>query len=217
MANVLPDNTATRQSMIDACIWMGQAGINHGSSGNISVRTSGGVLITPSAVPYAEMTPAMICQIPTTGAPDPKDTPKPSTEWQFHQSALQARPDVAAVVHAHPPHATAISTLRKPIPAIHYMVAAFGGADVPVTDYALFGSAALAGLVASALQARDACLLANHGAITLGATLDQALWRMAELENLTRIFTIAVSTGDPVLLTEAEIAEALESFASYGR
>ncbi|MEJ6403827.1 class II aldolase/adducin family protein [Yoonia sp. 2307UL14-13] len=212
----LPDTTATRQAIIDACLWMGTVGVNQGTSGNVSVRVLDGMLITPSAVAYAAMTPDMICKVPLDGGPDPAGL-KPSTEWRFHQAILQARPDVNAVVHAHPVHATAVSTHRRPIPAVHYMIAAFGGPDVPVTDYALFGSDTLARMVAAALAERDGCLLANHGAVTVAETLDRALWRMQELENLAKVYTVAKTSGRPVLLTDADIEEALASFADYGQ
>jgi L-fuculose-phosphate aldolase len=208
------DTTAIRQSIIDGCLWMERVGLNQGTSGNISVRVNGGILITPSAVPYAKMTPAMICKIPLDGPPAPDQ--HPSTEWQFHQSVLQARPDVDAVVHAHPANATAIAIQRRSILAVHYMVAAFGGANVPCTGYALFGSDALSVMVADAVKHRHGCLLANHGALTVGDTLDRALWRMQELENLARVMLLAEQSGTPVILSDSDIAETLESFQGYG-
>jgi L-fuculose-phosphate aldolase len=208
------DTTATRQSIIDGCLWMERVGLNQGTSGNISVRVDSGLLITPSAVPSAKMTPAMICKIPLHGPPAPDQ--HPSTEWQFHQSVLQARPDVDAVVHAHPANATAIAIQRRPILAVHYMVAAFGGANVPCTGYALFGSDALSVMVADAVKHRHGCLLANHGALTVGDTLDRALWRMQELENLARVMLLAEQSGTPVILSDADIVETLESFQGYG-
>jgi L-fuculose-phosphate aldolase len=208
------DTTATRQSIIDGCLWMERVGLNQGTSGNISVLVNGGFLITPSAVPYAKMTPAMICKIPLDGPPAADQ--HPSTEWQFHQSVLQARPDVAAVVHAHPAHATAIAIQRRSILAVHYMVAAFGGANVPCTGYALFGSDALSVMVADAVKHRHGCLLANHGALTVGGNLDRALWRMQELENLARVMLLAEQSGTPVILSDSDIAETLESFQGYG-
>lgn len=217
MAATLPDTSATRQAIIDGCLWMNEEGINQGTSGNISVRVADGLLITPSAVGYADMTPDMICKIALDGDPKPDNGLKPSTEWRFHQSVMNARPDIAAVVHAHPAHATAIACQRRAIPPIHYMVAAFGGADVPVTGYALFGSAALAAMVTAALDGRDGCLMANHGAIVVGPTLDRALWRMQELENLARIYTLSLTSGEPALLTQDDIDEALALFADYGQ
>ena len=214
MTVCLPDTTETRQAIIDACLWMNASGLNQGTSGNVSARVADGMLITPSAVHYADMTPDMICKVPLVGEPDPTGM-KPSTEWRFHQSVMQVRSDVSAVAHAHPAHATAIATQRRPIPPLHYMIAAFGGSDVPVTDYALFGSPELAAMVAEALTQRDGCLMANHGATTVGATLDRALWRMEELENLARLYALALASGTPVLLSEADIHAALASFAHY--
>ena len=217
MTATLPDTTVTRQAIIDACLWMGRVGVNQGTSGNISVRVDGGMLITPSAVAYAQMTPEMICKLPLEGAPDPKNGLKPSTEWHFHQAILRARPDVAAVVHAHPVHATAIATQRRGIPAVHYLVAAFGGSDVPVAGYALYGGQGLSDNVTAALRDRHGCLMANHGAVVVGATLERALWRMQELENLAQVYTVATTCGEPVLLSDAEIADVLVSFEDYGQ
>lgn len=210
----MKDSVEIRQAIIDGCLWMGQVGVNQGTSGNISVRVDDGLLITPSAVPYAQMTPDMICKIPLDGPPAPDQVP--STEWQFHQSALRARPDAKAVVHAHPAHATAVAIQRREIPAVHYMVAAFGGATVPVTGYAPFGSDALAAMVAGAVADRHGCLMANHGALTLGDTLERALWRMQELESLARMMLLAEQSGSPVILSDAEIDETLARFATYG-
>lgn len=213
----LEDTETLRQQIIDACLWMERAGVNQGTSGNISVRVTDGILMTPSALPYDRMTPDQICKLSLNGPPADDMRPRPTTEWQFHQAVMQARPDVNVVVHAHPAHATAIATQRRGIPAVHYMVAAFGGADVPIVDYALYGGRSLADGVANALENRHACLLANHGAVAVGPTMDRALWRMQELEILARVYILASTSGEPVLLTEAEIAEVLVSFESYGR
>ena len=210
----MQDTRALRQSIIDGCIWMQAAGLNQGTSGNISLRVGDGLLITPSAVPYADMTPDMICKIPIDAPPGPDQNP--STEWQFHQSVLKARPDIHAVVHAHPVHATAVAIQRRAIPAVHYMVAAFGGDNVPCTGYALFGSDALADMVAQAVTGRHGCLMANHGALTVGDSLDRALWRMQELENLARMLLLAEQSGTPIILNGDEIARTLASFEGYG-
>jgi L-fuculose-phosphate aldolase len=208
------DISILRQSIIDGCLWMQESGLNQGTSGNISVRVDGGMLITPSAVPYGDMTPDMIVELPLEAPPSADQNP--STEWQFHQAALIARPEVNAVVHAHPAHATAVAIQRRAIPAVHYMVAALGGADVPCTGYARFGSQDLSRMVADALAQRDGCLMANHGALTLGDTLAKALWRMQELETLARVLLLSETSGTPVILSDAEIAETLGAFADYG-
>lgn len=213
--SALQDTTALREQIIATCHSMVQSSLVEGTAGNISVRVTDGLLLTPSALPYEQMTPDHICKLPLTEAPAPNASPKPTTEWAFHQAVMQARPDVTAVVHAHPPYATAIAIQRRKIEAVHYMVAVFGGTDVPLVDYALFGSPKLAQGVADAVKDRDGCLMANHGALTTGNSLDQALWRMQELENLARMETYARIGGEPVLLSDADIAEVLASFADY--
>ena len=204
-----------RQAIIDGCLAMNAKGINQGTSGNISVRDRDQMLITPSGIPYDDMTPDMIVSVPLDGVPG--DGPKPSTEWHFHQAILRARPDVGAVVHAHPAHATAVAMQRRGIPACHYMVAAFGGSDVPLAGYARYGTEALSAEVTHALKDRDGCLMANHGATTVGDTLEKALWRMEELEALAQQFLLSQIGGAPVLLSEAEIAEVLDGFKTYGK
>lgn len=208
---------ALRKEIIARCREMNAAGINQGTSGNISVAYEGRMLITPSATPYDEMEPEMICAIPLDSADGAWEGPrKPSTEWRFHLELLRDRPDMPAVVHAHPTYCTALAMLRKPIPACHYMVAAFGGNDVRVAPYALYGTAELARHAVAALKDRTACLLANHGMITLGESLAKAMWRAVELETLARQYVISLGVGKPAILSDAEIAETLKGFASYG-
>jgi L-fuculose-phosphate aldolase len=120
------------------------------------------------------------------------------------------------VVHAHPPHCTALAIARREIPACHYMVAAFGGANVRVAGYARYGTAELAALAVAAMEGRSACLLANHGMIALGDSLARAMWRAIELEALARQYILSLQLGGPVLLTDAEIDDTLAGFASYG-
>ena len=141
---------------------------------------------------------------------------KPSTEWRFHRDILRGRPEAGAVVHTHAPYCTTLAILRRPIPPVHYMIAAFGGSTVRCAPYATYGTAELAALALTALEGRAACLLANHGMIVVGATLARAMWLAVELETLARQYLLAIQVGEPVLLTEAEIADAARGFASYG-
>lgn len=210
------DNTTeTRQAIIDACMRMNAEGINQGTSGNISVRAGEEMLITPSGIPYDQLSPQDIIRIDlATGRP--RGLHKPSSEWRFHRDLLVARPDMHSVVHAHPVHCTALSMLRQPIPPCHYMIGLFGGSDVPVADYARFGSAELSEAVVKAMAERSGCLMANHGATVLGEDLTKAMWRLSELEVLAQAYVIAKSAGEVVLLTEEEIADAIAGFASYG-
>ncbi|HEY0418902.1 MAG TPA: class II aldolase/adducin family protein, partial [Acetobacteraceae bacterium] len=97
-----------------------------------------------------------------------------------------------------------------------YMVAAFGGSDVRVSGYATFGTAALSALAVQALEGRSACLLANHGSVVFGPSLERAMWLAVELETLARQYITSLALGGPVLLDEAQIAEAAAKFAGYG-
>src|SRR3954454_19239795 len=117
-----------REAIIAKCQWMNASGLNQGTSGNISTRYGDEMLITPSAVPYDAMKPEMIASMPLEGEYGAWKGPShPSTEWRFHLDIMRARPDVAAIVHPNPPNPTVLAIARKPIPACHYMMAAFGG------------------------------------------------------------------------------------------
>src|SRR5947209_5147897 len=111
-----------RQSIIDACLRMNALGINQGTSGNISLRHGDGMLITPSSVPYEAMTREQIVFMRLDGTVDPAQ--RPSSECRFHLDILNARPEAAAVVHAHPPFATTLAIMGLQIPPVHYMIAA---------------------------------------------------------------------------------------------
>jgi L-fuculose-phosphate aldolase len=207
---------AVRQEIIDACLSLNAIGLNQGTSGNVSVRAGQGMLITPSATPYDAMTPEMIVELPLDDGGGWAGPLKPSTEWRFHRDILKERPEIGAVVHAHPPFCTTLAVARRSIPACHYMVAAFGGNDVRCSGYATFGTADLSETALNALEGRTACLLANHGMIALGETLAKALWRAVELETIARQYWQSLLIGGPVILTDVQIEETLERFGSYG-
>lgn len=210
------EERALRQAIIDKCRWMNASGLNQGTSGNISVRHGGMMLITPSATPYEAMRPEMIAAMPLDGDGKWHGPLKPSTEWRFHLEIMRHRPEVGSVVHTHSTFATVLAIARKEIPACHYMVATFGGDSVRCADYATFGTAELAEHTLKALEGRSACLLANHGAIAAGPTLDKAMWLAVELETLARQYCHALTIGGPVLLSAEDIADAQKSFAGYG-
>jgi L-fuculose-phosphate aldolase len=201
---------------------MNAIGLNQGTSGNISARYGGRMLITPSAVPYDEMTAQMIASMPLEGVGGGNgdgawEGPlKPSSEWRFHLDILRARPDVGAVVHTHAIYCTTLAIARRPIPAVHYMIAGFGGMDIRCADYATFGTEALSKAVLTAMEGRNACLMANHGMLAAGADLEKAMWLAVELETLARQYFNTLLIGGPVLLNQAEIADAAKSFGSYG-
>jgi L-fuculose-phosphate aldolase len=207
-----------REAIIAQCLWMNASGLNHGTAGNVSARAADGcMLITPSATPYDALTPGMIAAMPINGDYGAWDGPlKPSTEWRFHLDIMRARPEVGAIVHTHSTFATALAIARAAIPACHYMVAAFGGNDVRCADYATFGTAELSANALAALEGRSACLLANHGMIATGPTLEKAMWAAGELETLARQYYYASLLGAPVILSSARMADAHRAFAGYG-
>lgn len=206
-----------RQSLIDACRRMNVLGINQGTSGNISIRHGGMMLISPSATPYEEMQPDMVAVMPIEGEYGTWTGPrKPSTEWRFHLDILRARPEVNAVVHTHATFATVLAIHRRSIEACHYMIAAFGGADIRCAPYATYGTRELSEHALKALEGRMGCLLANHGMIVLGESLDKAMWRAVELETLARQYYHSLLLGNPHILSRQEIDETLSGFASYG-
>jgi L-fuculose-phosphate aldolase len=109
--------TQARIALIEAARSMAGLGINQGTAGNISVRTAAGMLITPSAIPYDNISPEMVALMPLEGAYGAFEGPKrPSSEWRFHLDIMLARPEVGAIVHTHAPYATAISMTRRGIP-----------------------------------------------------------------------------------------------------
>lgn len=210
------DTPALRQAIIDTCLAMNASGVNHGTSGNISARAGDRMIITPSGIPYAGMTPDMLVSLPLDGDGDVRGSFPPSTEWQFHKALLRAKPDMHAVVHAHPLHCTALSVNRMEIPACHYMIALFGAERIRVADYALFGSEDLARNVVDAMTSAHGCLMANHGAVVVGETLEKGLWRLEELEVLARVFILGRSIGEPHLLTTGQVDEVLDAVSTYG-
>ncbi len=189
-------------------------GLNQGSSGNVSARTPEGFLITPSGREMTAITAAEIVPVSMTG--DAPAGMRPSSEWRFHRDIYAAFPEANAVAHAHSPFAVALACLRRGLPSFHYMVAMAGGADIRCARYATFGTQALSDAVIAALEDRRACLMANHGLLAWGRGLDGALALALEVEALCGQFLRASQVGEPVLLTAAEMDEALEKFKDYG-
>lgn len=206
-----------RQAIIDKCRFMNASGLNQGTSGNISARYGGVMLITPSATPYDILQPEMIAAMPIEGEYGSWSGPlKPSVEWRFHLDIMRQRQDVGGIVHTHSTFATVLSIARREIPACHYMIAAFGGNSVRCADYARYGTAELSANALTAMKDRQACLLANHGMIATGGTLDRAMRLAVELETIARQYFHALQVGGMVLLSDDEIDGVVKSFSSYG-
>ncbi len=205
-----------REAVVAANLALAHAGLNQGTAGNVSARHGSSLLITPSGIPPQRVDAAMIAAMPLDGDGAWSGPAKPSSEWRLHRDIIVARPDVGAVVHAHSTYATVLATQHREIPALHYMIAAFGGPVIRCTPYVPFGTQALSDLIVTYLGGRHGVLLGNHGMVVTGATLDQAVWRAGELEALAKMYIFATLAGTPVILHDDEVARTVERFATYG-
>lgn len=203
-----------RDAVVSAMRQLIALGLSQGTSGNVSVRTQGGFLVTPSGIPADDLRPEQI--VPMDMAGRHEHALAPSSEWRFHRDILAARPEVGAVVHAHPTYCTAFAICGRSIPAVHYMIAAAGGPSIRCAPYAPYGTEALSRAALAALEGRAACLLANHGMIAIGPDLARALWLAVEVETLCRHYAAALQVGAPVVLGDDEIARTVERFRTYG-
>jgi L-fuculose-phosphate aldolase len=204
-----------RAELIAAARAMQPAGLNRGTSGNVSVRSGDGFFITPTGMPYDRLVADDIPLMQLDGSHHGQR--KPSSEWRFHRDLYASRPEVGAVLHAHSPFAVSLACLRLDIPPFHYMIARFGGDSIRCAEYSIFGSELLSTAAMAAMAGRKGCLLANHGLLVAGRDLDEALSLAIELEELCEQYWRACQLGRPVLLSETEMAAVLEKFAGYGQ
>ncbi len=205
-----------RSALVAASLHLVRLGLNQGTAGNISARLGKAMLITPSGILPSLTEPAMIARMPLASHGEWQGPAKPSSEWRLHRDILAYRPDVGAVVHTHSIYATILATQHRAIPALHYMIAAFGGSTIACTPYVPFGTQALSDLIIEHLGDRHGVLLGNHGMVATGETLDQAIWRATELEALAKMYLLASACGQPVILSDDEIGRTIERFAGYG-
>ena len=203
-----------RESLLNNFKKLAELGLNKGTSGNASIRTDKGFLVTPSGMAIEQLSAANMVEVSMAG--QAISAGRPSSEWRFHRDIYQARPEVHAIVHTHSMFVTSLSCLRQDIPPFHYMIAVAGGKDIRCAEYALFGTQALSDAAIVALEGRKACLLANHGMIALGKTLDQAVSLAMEVETLCEQYWRALQVGQPKILSEAEMAQVFEQFKDYG-
>jgi L-fuculose-phosphate aldolase len=202
-----------REAIVRTALRMNAAGINQGTSGNVSARTEEGFLVTPTAVRYDEMTGDDVVAVGWDGTA--RGRRAPSSEWRLHRDIYRARAEARAVVHAHPMFATTLACLDRPIPAFHYMVAVAGGRDIRCASYATFGTQELSDAAVAALEGRKACLLSHHGMIAFSDSLAGALSLAVEVETLAAMYWRALQVGEPSVLSDEEMAEVLARFEGY--
>ena len=190
-----------REAILAAARRAVAVGLTHGTSGNLSVRVDGGMIITPTGLEYDALAPGDVVGMTLNGNGGTRRALRPVLGVAMHAAVYAARPDVHAIVHGHSPAAAAFSCLGRDLPPFHYMVAAAGGDSIRCARYALFGTRELAKNALEALANRRACFLAHHGFLTLGATLDKALALAVELEFLAETFLRLLPLREPPRLS----------------
>ncbi len=203
-----------RRSLVGAARQLAEQGYNLNAEGNLSMRQGASLLVTPGGIAAVDLRPEDIVILDTDG--HVVGSGKPSSEWRLHAELLNNRPESNAVVHTHALFCSVLACQRRDIPAFHYMVAAFGGPTIRCAEYATFGSRELATHALAALRNRWACLLANHGAVSLGYDLEQAVSRMAALEKLAHQYWLSLAHGGPVLLDPGQMEQVESRFRHYG-
>lgn len=203
-----------RRQMVKASLDLIDLGLNRGASGNLSVRSGNGFLITPSGLSPEETSATDIAFMDFPG--NWQGRCKPSSEWRFHRDILAARPEVNVIVHTHSMFATTLACMGRDIPAFHYMIAVAGSKDIRCAPYATFGGQALSDHAVKALEGRKACLLGNHGMIALGDSLANTIALAVEVEALCEQYWRTLQIGTPNLLPDAEMDIVLEKFKHYG-
>lgn len=215
MTGDCPPTPELRTRLLSAARAMTASGLNVGTSGNASVRAGEHMLITPTGLPAETQTPDDLVLVAPDGTA--RGRRAPSSEWPMHAGVYARHPAAGAVLHAHPPFATALACQRIEIPPFHYMIARFGGTTVRCARYATFGTEALSDAVAEAMEDRCACLLANHGMLVFGRDIEHALELAIEFETLCEQYWRTQLMGAPALLSEAEMEEVIERFRGYGQ
>ena len=206
----------SKQILCDAIIKLNTLGLNHGSTGNCSIRKEEGFLISPSGISNDSLKSEHIVLMKMDGTlVNPKKL-QPSSEWLFHRDIFTSRKDVNAVVHTHSVYAGALSVLGAAIPQFHYMIAVTGGKEIPCAQYAMFGTQELSDNILKSLGKQKACLMSNHGLITVGTDLKEAVDIAEEVEHLSKMYVIANMPRKPHLLSDEEMDDVLKRFQSYG-
>lgn len=193
------------------------AKLTTGSGGNLSIinRTQNLVAIKPSGIDYQMMEPEDVV-ILTPDGEIVEDNLKPSSETHFHLALYRARPDIYAIVHTHQVYATTLACLHWELPAVHYLVG-FSGNKVPLAPYATYGTPQLAQNIVNSIGSYNACLMANHGLVTVGTSLEAAFNTAEEIELVAQIYILSKSVGQPIILDDEDMRAVIEKFKSYGQ
>ena len=212
-------NLDQRNQIIEYSLKLNSTNLSPLRSGNISLRgiedDIEGYLITPSGKKYETLKPEDIVFMGLNEEEENNSTNKPSSEWRFHRDIYVNKKEAHAIVHAHSPHATAVSSHGKPIPPFHYMVALAGGDDIKCAKYATFGTEELSKNVIKALENRSACLMSNHGQVAFGKNLEDTFELAQEIENIYHQYIIALRLSEPKILSLEEMKKVLYKAKNY--
>ena len=195
------------------------SGLVTGTSGNVSARTpEGDALVTPSAIDYAVLEPEDVVLV-NLEKNVLEGKLEPTSETPMHTGIYRARPEVGAVVHTHSRYATTLACLGWEIPPIHYMLTTLSDdGRIPLAPYATYGTEELAGYAGEALgESHNACLLQNHGTITVGESAEEAFSRTVILEEMAQIYYQTRVAGEPILLSPEQVEEVATKIAGYGQ
>ncbi len=205
----MEQESAAREAVLAAARGMLDRGLTSGTSGNVSARLPGGrVVITPSALPYDQMTAADLVLLDDTGEPAPPGPGRaPSSERHLHLACYRAFGEIGAVLHSHPPYASMFAAARQPVPPVIDEAVLFIGGEIPVTDYAVSGSAQVGSNAVRVLADRASALLASHGLVTVAADPAQALHGAVVAEHCARVAWGARALGGHAPLPAAALRE----------
>jgi L-fuculose-phosphate aldolase len=214
----LDDPDRIRTEIVRCCRSLWEAGLIAGADGNVSVRLAADrVLVTPRALLKYELRPEDLVEVDLEGN-SRSGYRQPTTELDLHLRAYRQRTECGAVVHAHPPSATAFAVAGEGLPGDVLSEIALLMGDVPCVPYAMSGTAALGDAAEPFLKRHVALLLANHGALTWGEDLTQARIRMESLEHAARILLAARVLGRVSRLTreQTEALDRMRGTSSHG-
>jgi L-fuculose-phosphate aldolase len=194
------------REIVAVCRRLYDRGLIAGQDGNVSVRlASGHILVTPAGLSKVDVTPDALVELTPEGGRVTEGLAA-SSEVGMHLSIYRARPDVRAVVHAHPPVATAFGVAGRDFMDAVLPEVIFHLGSVPLVPFALPGTPALGDAMAPFLADHDAFLLASHGATTVGPSLRLAHQRMESLEHAARILHASSVIGPATRLRDADVA-----------
>ena len=191
-------------------------GYTASNDGNISVRLGGDrLLMTPRSVCKGFMTPDMMCVTDLDGRKLQGDR-DPSSEMLMHLEVYRQRPDVQAVVHAHPPTATGFAVAGIPLDRAVLAEVLTTLGSIPIAAYATPSTRELPEAVRRYIKAHDGMLLANHGALTVGGDVYSAYFKMETIEHFAKISLVARLLGREHLISREEVNRLQQLRGSYG-